>query len=405
MTRRVWMIGPELLTDEQKQVIALPTDRNQLVIGPPGSGKTVLLLHRAKALLCNLNLSPRRLRVLVFTNVLRTYIEDGAEALHLPFDIVQSFYSWVFQLGEREGLPKSNAARLEDRCKETLKVVTQYFESEHPPPMLDAALVDEGQDLPGEAYRLISRAARHVTVFADYTQRLYSGGANLGDVASSLGVANGAITLVKNLRSSLSVARLAAQFLPAPQRPSYLQAQTVRDMPGTVRIPLLFRAATADEEWERLSEIARQEIASNRRIGILMVDNAMVTSAYDHLSGAGVPAQKITARDPVYADFNELTPKIFTIFSSKGLSFDTVLVPRITRQYYVHTLPRPSQMLFVACTRALDWVYLSTVEGREISELQELTGPVSAGFLAEQRGRTSLSMFSHSVAPEEDAPF
>jgi len=405
MTQRMWMVGRGLLSEQQERIVTLPTEANQLVMGSPGSGKTVLLLHRAEELLRNHHIFPRQLRVLVFTNVLRAYIGAGADALNLPFEIIQSFYSWVFQLAEREGLPKSKAAKLEDKCKETLQALVGYCETEQSVPLLDAVLVDEGQDLPLDAYRLLRKAARHVTVFADSTQKLFAEGADVTDAASALGISKEAITLTENLRSSLGVARLAAQFLSATQRTSYLQGQVRHEAAGTTRIPLLLRTISEDDEWERMAEILRAEIARNSRVGILVVDNAMLSRAYGALTAAGVPVQRVTARDPSQADFNELTPKILTVFSSKGLSFDTVLVPRITRQHYSHVPTTAMRLLFVACTRALDWVCLSTVQGSETRELRLLDELISAGHLAEQHGAARRPSFRHDYLPEEDLPF
>jgi superfamily I DNA/RNA helicase len=405
MTQRMWMVGRGLLSEQQERIVTLPTEANHLVTGPPGSGKTVLLLHRADELLRNHHIFPRQLRVLVFTNVLRAYIGAGADALNLPFELIQSFYSWVFQLAEREGLPKSKAAKLEDKCKETLQAVVGHCETEQSVPLLDAVLVDEGQDLPLDAYRLLRKAARHVTVFADSTQTLFAEGADVMDAASALGISKGAITLTENLRSSVGVARLAAQFLSATERTSYLQGQLRHEVAGTTRIPLLLRTISEDDEWERIAEIVREEIARNSRVGILVVDNATVSRAYGALRAAGVPVQRVMAREPAQADFNELTPKILTVFSSKGLSFDTVLVPRITRQHYSHVPTTATQLLFVACTRALDWVCLSTVQGSETKELRLLDELISAGHLIEQHGPARRPSFRHDYLPEEDIPF
>ncbi len=404
-SRRVWMIARERLTEQQKRILALPVEQNQFISGPPGCGKTVLLLHRANHLLHNCNLSPHQLRVLVFTNVLRSYIQAGGDSLNLPFEIVQSFYSWVFQLADREGLPRSQAVRLEEKCKETLERVTRYFETENIPPVLEAVLVDEGQDLPLAAYRLLRKASRHVTVFADSTQKLYAEAGMIAGATDILDVEDRAIRLAGNLRSNACVARLAAQFLPAEARDDFLQSYDEGSLPVKARIPLLFRTRSEDEEWERVGEIIKQEIGANNRVAILVADNATVNRGHSALASSGIPVERVTARAPEGADFNALTPKILTVFSAKGLSFDTVLIPRITRQHYAYAATAAERMLFVACTRARDWVCLSTVQGSEIRELRRLEGLALAGHLIEQE--KSLRNFSVATddLPEQDAPF
>ncbi len=404
-SQRAWMIARELLTEQQERVVALPIDQNQFISGPSGSGKTVVLLHRANHLLRNFKVSPRQLRVLVFTNVLRTYIQAGADALNLPFETIQSFYSWVFQLADREGLPKSQADRLEDKCRETLESVTRYFEEEYMPPVLEAVLVDEGQDLPLAAYRLLRKASRHVTVFADSIQKLYVEGSMMIEAGRTLDIGDRAVRLIGNLRSSIAVARLAVEFLPPAERDDYFHLQEWTSVPTRTRIPLLVRASSEDEEWERVGEIVKQEISANYRVGILLPDNRAVNQAYTALASGGVPVERVTARAPSEADFNGLTPKILTVFSAKGLSFDTVLIPRITRQHYAHAPTTAAQMLFVACTRALDWVCLSTVQGSELRELGQLEGLVLAGRLIEQGASPKNINVQNDDLLEQDAPF
>lgn len=402
---RIWMIAREFLTEQQKRIVALPVEQNQFISGPPGCGKTVLLLHRANHLLQSCNLSARQLRVLVFTNVLRAYIQAGGDTLSLPFETVQSFYSWVFQLADREGLPRSQAVRLEEKCKETLEGVTRYFESKQVPPVLEAVLVDEGQDLPLAAYRLLRRASRHVTVFADSTQKLYTEGNLMVEATDILDVNNRAIHLTANLRSNIGVARLAAQFLSDSERDGYLQSCRQGAAQARTRIPLLFRTRSEDEEWERVGEIVKQEIRSNNRTAILLADNATVNRGHAALAGGGIPVEKVTARAPADADFNALTPKILTVFSAKGLSFDTVLIPRITRQHYAHAATAAERMLFVACTRAREWLCLSTVQGSEIRELRRLESLALAGHLIEQEKPLRNVSFEKEDLPEQDAPF
>jgi superfamily I DNA/RNA helicase len=49
---QTWWSGIQELKDEQKIIISLPHKTNRLVLGPPGSGKTNLLLLRANYFAC-----------------------------------------------------------------------------------------------------------------------------------------------------------------------------------------------------------------------------------------------------------------------------------------------------------------------------------------------------------------
>jgi superfamily I DNA/RNA helicase len=79
-----WLIPPCDLSSRQQQAVELPPDQPRLIVGPPGSGKTQILLHRAAFLRDTANLSPDGYRVFVFTNVLKDYIRavNGSEKMH-----------------------------------------------------------------------------------------------------------------------------------------------------------------------------------------------------------------------------------------------------------------------------------------------------------------------------------
>jgi hypothetical protein len=382
MTHRIWMVGARSLTAAQRRIVTLPVSQNHLILGPAGSGKTVLLLHRANHLLNNEQVASHRLRVLVFTNVLESYIRSGSESLGLPESIVQSFYSWVFELARIRRIRFSREGSLANQCRDAMAAVLEYFENNHVSPALDAALVDEGQDLPPEAYRLLAQASSHVTVCADYDQCLYEHSIEPSEALDVLGIADGPVWLPNNLRSLLPVTRLAACF--GPQIEMEQRSQSDDDPSVTERIPLLLRCSSYTAQWRRLGAIARQEMGRNTRIGVLVPGNNLVDEAYFHLAKEGVPAQKVVAKSGAQADFDELTPKVLTIFSGKGLSFDTVLIPSVTDEEYRRRAISPEKLLFVGCTRALEWVCLSTLAGHEPGALTKAHELAATGQLIEQ---------------------
>jgi len=62
-----------------------------------------------------------------------------------------------------------------------------------------------------------------------------------------------------------------------------------------------------------------------------------------------------------------------TFFMAKGLTFDSVLLPRLTaKAYYYINREQLKRMMFVGIARATQWVYLSTVKGTEFDEMAVL---------------------------------
>ena len=65
------------------------------------------------------------------------------------------------------------------------------------------------------------------------------------------------------------------------------------------------------------------------------------------------PCEAVTSWNHADADFNELTPKVLTVHSAKGLTFDSVVLPRVTAEDF-GWFDDPRRLLFVASTRALE---------------------------------------------------
>ncbi|MCX6879669.1 MAG: ATP-binding domain-containing protein [Verrucomicrobia bacterium] len=57
-------------------------------------------------------------------------------------------------------------------------------------------------------------------------------------------------------------------------------------------------------------------------------------------------------------DFESTVPKISTYHSAKGLTFDSVLLPKLVRTNWKNFSPHlRKNMLLVGITRATQWVY------------------------------------------------
>ena len=95
--------------------------------------------------------------------------------------------------------------------------------------------------------------------------------------------------------------------------------------------------------------------------------------------------KEIAGKVNVTCSFNNLVPKIATFFMAKGLTFDSVLLPRLTANAYDWTRREQlKRMMFVGIARATQWVYLSTVKGTEFGEMAVLREAAEKGHLAIQ---------------------
>src|SRR5437763_16251843 len=96
-----WWVKPNQLDARQKAVIDLPLDQSHLILGPPGSGKTNLLLLRGSQLVRS---GKRNVLVLVFTRTLREFVATGGNNYAFGADKIKTLNSWHYDFLREHGV-------------------------------------------------------------------------------------------------------------------------------------------------------------------------------------------------------------------------------------------------------------------------------------------------------------
>src|SRR3989304_6794830 len=91
-----WLIPRQELSLEQLRAIELDIREHRVIFGAPGSGKTQILLHRARYLCDRWNIKTARFHIFVFTNVLKDYIQSALDLLELPKGCISTLDYWCF---------------------------------------------------------------------------------------------------------------------------------------------------------------------------------------------------------------------------------------------------------------------------------------------------------------------
>src|SRR5262249_40917617 len=160
-----------------------------LVIGGPGSGKTLVMGYRGRHLLGTLRVCPGRFRGFVFTNLLTSYIRSALHLLDLPVKCVLTFDSLWREVPQPHcyGPPPTTPQGLDFTAirSQVLRFVRGNGASTKP---YDFVLVDEAQDLSADALEILKHIAWHVTLFADRKQQIYDNGSEEEEIARAFGV-------------------------------------------------------------------------------------------------------------------------------------------------------------------------------------------------------------------------
>ncbi len=178
-----WWVKQGQLDSHQKEVFTLSTNADHLIKGPPGSGKTNLLLLRGKQLLGS-NIPD--IVIVVHTRTLQEFIRSGAPKYGIPASKIVTFRKLATDLLYRVGASVTLPSNF-DTSRNVLvdamqaQIVTGRIQQEY-----SCALVDEAQDfLPGEIEVLRKLGARFFAV-ADSRQKIYKGQDSIKQLESSI---------------------------------------------------------------------------------------------------------------------------------------------------------------------------------------------------------------------------
>jgi len=264
-------------------------------------------------------------------------------------------------------------------------------------PQYDVVLVDEGQDLDTTAFEILRAISTHITVCIDHKQQIYDTGSSEIEILSNLKLRKRNITLLDAFRCCPYIVTLAAELISDPEEKEFYinQARTLQTEKET---PLLYIAANFEEERQRLIEILRARQSKGEKIAILLPQKRQVYGFAESIRGAGLEIET-----PENMDFTNAIPKIMPYHSAKGLTFDSVLLPRLVGASFPRVSEsRISRLLFVGITRAIKWIYLSTCQRKEIAALEKIMPLAARNLLTVQRGLEGLGQ--GGIPPDDNGP-
>ena len=307
------------LTNEQDIVFNLPLDGFHLVVGPPGTGKSVVALHRAARFASST--SKRDFVILTQSRLLSEWTKESSSHLSIDSGLISTYHSWAGSWHQRTfnvWIPKIEPFVF-DWLEVEKKIDSLKFEK-----TLNL-IIDEGQDLPPNFYKILPKIAQSVTVFADENQTLGERNSSLDQIQESLNIGReGVNKLTKNYRNCRDIAVLSSKFYTGASTgiPTLPQKKCPTGKPTLNKFRNRIQQAKYIHTWQKNNP--------KKRIGVF-VPTTKTRDAFEAIF------QNLESKFQVFhgktnvENLKLCEPGIFLTWfdNSKGLEFDHVFIPAL----------------------------------------------------------------------------
>ncbi|WP_153769237.1 AAA family ATPase [Labrenzia sp. CE80] len=313
-----WWTNAEDLDDEQKAVVLLPNDGHNLIIGPPGCGKTNLLLLRASYLDRS---GLKNFAVLTFARSLREFLASGASNYPFSPDKIQTYVRWGNTVLAENGQPtgqRDNFDEVRSSLLERLKVVAA---DNKPQNMFDCIFLDEAQDYTSEELKVLMSFTPRLFAVGDINQRIHS---EDQDALNSLEKDGVSITrLTYHYRNGLKICRVADGIQGLVEKAEGLETTSNYDEEAYPSTVTRFSQMSLDEQIATCIEAIPSQLSAypDEYIGVLCPKKEDLAVIAKQFKESHLFEQVHVQHGEYEAMTDERRIVLTTVHGAKGLEF------------------------------------------------------------------------------------
>jgi superfamily I DNA/RNA helicase len=322
-----WWVKPDQLDDDQKEVVKLPGEGSYLIQGPPGSGKTNLLLLRANYI--SLKEKPNIL-ILTFTRTLREFIAMGGEQYSFPLNKIQTHIAWSCDFLRMNGVIPDDNTKFPVFRQNLCQQIHELISGENIQNCYDAILLDEAQDYLPDEIKAFHCLSDTIFAVADSHQRIYQIDSPL-DILQD--IVDKTIDLKAHYRNGRKICRLAEEVLQKSINGDihFMSSSSQYDeeaRPSTVE---RIHCTSFEEQCEKIIKSLLLQIRAypDELLGVICPTNDDLDNIWERINHSELAEYAVKQSSSTgYEGFTSKTRIcVSTIHSAKGLEFRTLHIP------------------------------------------------------------------------------
>ncbi|MFX1479362.1 MAG: 3'-5' exonuclease [Promethearchaeota archaeon] len=374
----------KLLDQEQEKLARELGEGHRLIFGVAGSGKTVLLIARARILAKR---HPDwKILILCYNKLLKTLLFNLLNPQDYEADItISTFHAWARgYLLSPDDEHSTSYKKVEEKAEKEEKM-TEFFQQFVPELLMkkiealgdkkityNAILIDEAQDFEESWFlpimKTLNPESNSLLVTCDGLQGIY---ARKRFYWSDVGIqARGRVKrFAKSYRTPIEIGYLAQETLPKTLKElidrfdEYISTKEFLGSHGTIEIII---SETRKDEYKKIVEKISRLLKNPQDILVLFKYN-LEKMNYDHLFCKFLEEYNIKWRD--LADYNYKSPGLLigTLHGTKGLESDIIIIPELDK----YKSDKDRQLLYVGVTRSRKKLILSAKKSTKLIKALE----------------------------------
>lgn len=367
-----WWKKTSELDDLQKDIIELDLEGSYIVTGPPGSGKTNILLLRASYLN---SAGLENCLLLSYTRSLKEFILSGGK---IPEAWVSTYSAWgrrfLVQRGaDRKQIKEDMEDMSEPEAREYLKphIADAISTLADPKAYYDSILIDEVQDYSGAEIELLSKLTSRLFVVGDRKQKIYDLN---GGIEAAVKAGCHDKKLQMHYRMGRKICAVADRLLAGESKLEDTCRYDEARLPSDVRV----HQGGVGKQLGILVETLKTQLRAypSQWFGILATKHETLDTVVAHLEKNGLADLYKIQRQGEDRSFDPEYPIcVMTVQSAKGVEFRGVhlvcadVFPYFTREKAYTAITRAKTTLDIYHDGDMDAALKSALAARRVPKL------------------------------------